>query len=237
MDATSKIAQETQPDDPLPTAEPVTEALAAGEEEPGFPSAVPADAPKPWHALYTRHQHEKVTARALAHKGFDVFLPLYNASHRWKDRTKKLSLPLFPCYLFFRGGLDRRVDILSTPGVHCLVRSGEGIAMIPDGEMDAVRQVVEGCFPAEPYPFLQKGDRVRIKHGALTGLEGILVRQKDRFRLVLSVELLHRSIAVEIDAAAVGIVPHRAPLAYRSAPSNRWRPSESDPRRWALRSA
>jgi transcription antitermination factor NusG len=180
-----------------------------------------------WHALYTRHQHEKVTARVLTHKGFEVFLPLYNTAHRWKDRTKKLALPLFPCYVFVRGGMDRRLEILSTPGIHCLVRSGDGIAVIPDHEIESVRRVVAGSVPVEPYPFLRTGDRVRIKEGSLAGLEGILVRQKDRFRVVLSVNLLRRSIAVEVDATAVGVVGHRAAVVPRCTPSSRWRSGES----------
>ena len=162
-----------------------------------------ADASPAWHALYTRYQHEKVTARILRDKGFEVFLPLYSASHRWKDRTKQLSLPLFPCYLFIRGGLDRRLDILSTPGAHSLVRSSDRFAVIPEHEIEAVRQVVGVCLRAEPHPFMKCGDRVRVKSGPLAGIEGILFRKKDQFNLILSVELLHRSIAVEVDGAAV----------------------------------
>ena len=77
-----------------------------------------------WHALYTRHQHEKVVAQALTGKGFEVFLPLYSAVRRWKDRQKELSLPLFPSYVFIRGGLDRMLNIVTTPGVHALVGWG-----------------------------------------------------------------------------------------------------------------
>jgi len=164
-----------------------------------------ADSGPTWHALYTRHQHEKVTARLLTQKGFEILLPLYTTSRRWKDRIKKLSLPLIPCYVFFRGGLDRRLDLLSTPGVHSLLRSGDQIAVIPELEIQAVRQIVESCVQAEPHPFLKCGDRVRVKAGPLAGIEGIIVRKKDQFRLVLSVEALNRSIAVEIDGAAVAL--------------------------------
>src|SRR5207245_1569877 len=118
-----------------------------------------------WHALYTRHQHEKVAARVLEHKGFEIFLPLYTATHRWKDRTKALSLPLFPCYVFLRGGLDRRVDILSAPGVHSLVRLGDQVAVISESEIEVVRRVVESSAQAEPHSFLRCGDRVRVKTG------------------------------------------------------------------------
>ena len=152
-----------------------------------------------WYAVYTRHQHEKVTARLLAYKGFEVFLPLYNSAHRWKDRTKKLSLPLFPCYLFLRGGLERQFEILNTPGVYSMVRSGDRTAVIPELEIQAVRRVIETSAKAEPHPFLECGDRVRVRSGPLTGVEGILLRKRDLFRLVLTVDLLHRSIAVEVD--------------------------------------
>lgn len=163
-----------------------------------------------WHALYTRHQHEKITARILAEKGIEVFLPLYTVAHRWKDRTKKLTLPLFPCYVFFQGALDRRPEILSTAGVCSLVRCGNGIAAIPEWEIRAVHRVVKTSTAAEPYPFLRCGDRVRVRFGPLAGLEGILLRRKDDLRLILSVELLRRSIAVDISGSAV--VPASRPV-------------------------
>ncbi len=172
-----------------------------------------AEYPLAWHAVYTRHQHEKVTARLLADRGFHVFLPLYAATHRWKDRVKKLSLPLFPSYVFLRGGLERRLEILSAPGVHSLVRSGDRVAVIPEGEIQAVLRIVETSAQAEPYPFLKCGDRVRVITGALAGLEGILVRKKDQFRLVLSVELLHRSVAVEVAGTAIEPVKTLQPVA------------------------
>jgi len=156
-----------------------------------------------WYALYTRHQHEKTVARILSNKGHDVFLPLYGVAHRWQDRTKQLSLPLFPCYVFLRGGLDRRLQILSTPGVYTIVGWAGRPAVIPQAEIDAVRRLVESSLRVEPHPFLKCGDRVRVKSGPLQGLEGILVRKKNVFRLVISVEMLGRSAAVEIDGSCL----------------------------------
>jgi transcription antitermination factor NusG len=156
-----------------------------------------------WHALYTRHQHEKTVAHVLSCKGFEVFLPLYWTVHRWKDRDKQLWLPLFPCYVFLHGGLWRQLDLLSTPGVHFVVPSGVGPAAIPRAEIDAIRQMIDGGTRVEPHPFLKVGDRVRVKAGPLTGVEGFLVRKKNRFRLVVSVELLGRSAAAEVDASIV----------------------------------
>jgi len=152
-----------------------------------------------WHALYTRHQHEKVVAQVLSGKGFEIFLPQYRAVHRWKDREKELLLPLFPNYVFIHGGLDRTLILVTTPGIHCFVRWGGRPAKIPSEEIDSVRRLVESSYQVEPHPFLKCGDRVRIKSGPLEGIEGILVRRARGYRLVLSVELLSRSASVEMD--------------------------------------
>jgi transcription antitermination factor NusG len=156
-----------------------------------------------WHALYTRHQHERVVAQALSGKGFEVFLPQYRTVHRWKDRQKELMLPLFPNYVFIRGGLDRMLTLVTTPGFHSLVSWGGRPADIPSEEIEAVRRLVESSLQVEPHPFLKCGDRVRIKSGPLEGIEGILVRKTRGFRLVLSVEMLSKSAAVEVDVSMV----------------------------------
>jgi transcription antitermination factor NusG len=158
-----------------------------------------------WWALYTRHQHEKTVADMLSAKGFEVFLPLYESMRRWKDRQKMLSLPLFPCYVFVRGGLNRRLQVVTTPGVHMVLSHGEHVALIPEIEIDAIRKTLEGPFRVEPHPFLKCGERVRVIRGTLEGVEGILVRKKNQTRLVLSVAMVAQSVAVEIDA--VDVVP------------------------------
>ncbi|HXJ94770.1 MAG TPA: UpxY family transcription antiterminator [Terriglobia bacterium] len=157
----------------------------------------------PWYAVYTRHQHEKTVAHGLAGKEFEIFLPLYLAARRWNDRIARISLPLFPGYVFLRGDLERRLDILTTPGVHSLVSSGGQPASIADTEVEAVRRAVEARLPVEPCAFLNCGDRVRVTSGPLADLEGIVVRKKNSCRLVLSVELLEKSIAVEVDGSAL----------------------------------
>jgi transcription antitermination factor NusG len=164
---------------------------------------ITGDAAPPWHALYTRHQHEKTVADFLAKKGFDVFLPLYSTTHKWKDRDKLLSLPLFPCYVFVRGGLDRQLQILTTPGVYTILAVAGRAAVIPEEEISAVQRMVASSLEVEPHPYLNCGDRVRVTSGPLEGLEGILVRKKNAVRLVISVELLMKSVAVEVDAWAV----------------------------------
>lgn len=156
-----------------------------------------------WWAVYTRHQHERSIEEMLSAKGFEVFLPLYESTRRWKDRRKVIALPLFPCYVFVRGGLDRRLQVLTTPGVHMILSRGERIATIPEDEIEAIRKTIEGPFRVEPHPFLRCGERVRVVRGSLEGVEGVLIRKKNLYRLVLSVEMLAQSVAVEIDAADV----------------------------------
>jgi transcription antitermination factor NusG len=152
-----------------------------------------------WHAIFTRHQHEKTVASSLSKKNYEVYLPLYHSLRQWQDRAKFLWLPLFPCYVFVRGGMDRPLQILTTPGVVQIVKWGGHPAIVPETQMDAVRQILESGLTVESHPYLQVGDRVRVKAGPLTGLEGILARRKGAARLVVSMEILSRSAAVEIE--------------------------------------
>jgi transcription antitermination factor NusG len=160
----------------------------------------------PWWALYTRHQHEKTVAEILRTKGVEVFLPLYASMRRWRDRKKLLYMPLFPGYVFVRGVLSHRLHVMTTPGVHMILSQGDRAAAIPEDEINAIRQTVEGNYHVEPHPFLKCGERVRVKRGSLCGVEGILVRKKNVFRLVLSVQMLAQAVAVEIDASDVEAV-------------------------------
>ena len=176
-----------------------------------------AETSVPWYALHTNYQHEKAVARILTQKRFDIFLPLYDVAHRWKDRTKQLSLPLFPCYVFIQGGLDRRLEVLNTPGVFGFVGWSGRAAAIPEAEIEAVLRMIESSLKVEPHPFLKCGDWVRVKSGPLQGIEGILVRKKNLFRLVLSVEMLQKSVAVEVDVTAVESVT-RPDLAHARTP-------------------
>jgi transcription termination/antitermination protein NusG len=153
-----------------------------------------------WFAVYTRHQNERKVASLLAGQEFETFCPTYSELHRWKDRQKEIALPLFPGYVFFRGSLERQVQVLSVPGVHFIVCTGRAPAAIRDEEIDGLRRAVQHTLPLEPFPFLNKGERVRVIHGPLAGVEGLLARKKDKFRLVLSIEILGRSAAVEVDA-------------------------------------
>jgi transcription termination/antitermination protein NusG len=173
-----------------------------------------------WYAIYTRHQHEKTVADNLTKNGIEVFLPTYGVVRQWKDRKKHLQLPLFPSYLFLHGGLERRVKILSTPGVYSFVSVGGQPAAILETEIEAIRRAVTSGLAAEPFPFLQCGDRVRVKAGPLSGIEGILIRKKSSFRLILSAELLQKSIAVEVDAFHVEPVDPRISAGAPAATPN-----------------
>lgn len=170
----------------------------------------------PWYAIYTRHQHEKMVDQILTSKGFETFLPLYATTHKWKDRSKALSLPLFPCYVFLKGGIERRLQLVTTPGVYGLVSSGGQPAAIPDVEIGAIRRVVESGTRMESHPFLKCGTRVRVKCGPLAGIEGILVRKKNISRLVLSVEILGTAAAMEVEAFQVEAVKAPRVRDYRT---------------------
>jgi len=174
----------------------------------------------PWWAVYTRHQHEKVIAEMLSTKGFEVFLPLYESTRRWKDRRMVLSLPLFPCYLFVRGGLDRKLQVVTTPGIHMILYRGEKVAVIPDQEIQAIQRAVEGPCSVEPHPFLKCGMRVRVIRGSLEGVEGILIRKKNLLRLVLSVDMLAQSVAVEVHGDDVEPCGGGVDKATQSAPAD-----------------
>jgi transcription antitermination factor NusG len=168
-----------------------------------------------WYAIYTRHQHEKIVACVLENKGFATLLPLYEEHRRWRDRVKLLSLPLFPCYVFIKGGLDRRLDILTTPGIHSFVSSGGQPAPISSDEIGAIQRGVDVGARFEPHSFLKRGEQVRVKSGSLEGVEGILVRQKGLYRLVLSVEILGKAASVEVDIAEVERVKNASPRKCR----------------------
>ncbi len=155
-----------------------------------------------WFALQVRSRHERVTAAALRNRGYEQFLPLYESRRRWSDRVKVLSLPLFPGYVFCRFAPSQRSAVLGEiPGVYGVVCSGRIPAPIDGVEIQALQAVVHSRAFAEPWPFLNMGGRVRIAEGPLKGLCGILIQTKQQQRLVLSVTLLQRSVAVEVDRA------------------------------------
>jgi transcription antitermination factor NusG len=173
-----------------------------------------------WWAVYTRHQHEKTVAEMLFAKGFEVLLPLYESTRHWKDRKMVLSLPLFPCYVFVRGSLDRKLQVVTTPGIHMILYRGEEVAIIPDQEIEAIQRAINGPGSIEPHPFLKCGTRVRVTRGSLEGVEGILTRKKNTFRLVLSVDMLAQSVAVEVSSSDVEACGGGFDNAFQSMPAD-----------------
>lgn len=156
-----------------------------------------------WFALNVRHQNEKRVENALKAGGVDTFLPLYHSRRRWSDRVIDVDLPLFPGYVFGKFSLEERVRILRTPGVTRIVSFAGSPAPVPERELADVRAALASKLPLGPWPYLRAGDPVRIERGPLRGLEGTLLREVGGLRLVLSVELLQRSLAVEIESESI----------------------------------
>jgi transcription antitermination factor NusG len=154
-----------------------------------------------WYALYTKHQHERNAAKILAQKGFEALAPVYPVKHRWQDRTKEILLPVFPCYLFVRASIDRKLDILRTPGVFSMVSSAGHPCVVPAEDIQLVRRVSSNPVLMEPHAYLRSGEFVRVRVGPFAGLVGVLIRIKNLSRVVLSVELLQKSVALELDAS------------------------------------
>src|SRR5216684_9122189 len=166
----------------------------------------------PWFALQTRSRYENLVATLLRGKGYELFLPVYKSRRRWSDRIKELELPLFPGYLFCRFNPLDRFPILVTPGVMQVVGVGKIPIPVDDLEIAALETAIRSGLPRQPWPFLQIGQKVKIECKPLCGLEGILVEFKGRHRLVLSVTLLQRSVAVEVDDTWIRPIPFSSPM-------------------------
>jgi transcription antitermination factor NusG len=155
--------------------------------------------PLPWYAIHVRCHAEKNVSRMLEGRGYEKYLPLYRERNQWSDRVKQLDLPLFPGYVFCRLEVALRRPVLTVPGVVAIVGFGSSFAPVPEDQISAVRDIVRSGLPSAPWPFLQEGQRIRVSNGALAGVEGFLVHIKNDYRVVVSVPLLQRSVAVEID--------------------------------------
>ncbi len=154
-----------------------------------------------WYAVYTCARHERRVAEQIERRSFTCFLPVYRSVRRWKDRRKELELALFPSYVFVQMALENRMQVLQVPGVVRLVScQGQPVAL-PAEEIAALQNRLSGDARIEPHPYLRAGRRVRVRQGAMQGLEGIFVRRKDCCRVVFSIDLLMRSVAVEVDEA------------------------------------
>jgi transcription antitermination factor NusG len=182
----------------------------------GGPDATPV-----WCAVHTRYQHESSVHALLSLKGFETFLPTYKKLRRWKDRRKEIAAALFPGYVFVANAHNERLRVVSTPGVCALVSIAGTPAVISTQEIESIRRAIAGPYLIEPHEYLNEGDHVRITRGPLTGIEGILVRKKGSCRLVVSVEMLGRAAAMEIDGTSIEQIrqPVQRPLESFMAPS------------------
>jgi transcription antitermination factor NusG len=169
---------------------------------PGEGDGVPLE----WFALRVRSNCEKVVAQAVDGKGFEAFLPVYQSRRRWTDRVKVVEMPLFAGYVFCRMDPRRRLPILTIPGAIQFVGIGNIPAPIDNSEISAIQTAVRSGLPAEPWMYVGVGERVRLEEGPLSGLEGILIEQRKQFRVVVSVTLLKRAVAVEIDRSWIAPV-------------------------------
>jgi transcription antitermination factor NusG len=172
----------------LSQAEPALPVLPEAGDERGVPK---------WYAAYTSANQEKRVAQELGRRSVECYLPLYGSVRRWKDRRVRLELPLFPGYVFVRVALRERLRVLQIPGVARLVGFDGHPAPVPNEDIEAIRMCLSGDRALLPHPYLE-GQRVRVLSGPLAGLTGVVVRQKKQARLVISFDLLMRSVSVEI---------------------------------------
>jgi transcription antitermination factor NusG len=171
---------------------------------------LPGNSSEPhWYALRTLPRHEKKVHQALCEKRLTSFLPLISELHRWNDRRRLVSTPLFPCYLFIRTEFSHalRLSVLQTRGVVGFVgKSGAG-SILPNQQIEAVRKVVDSGVYCFPYPFLTTGQRVRISGGSLDGIEGILLAKNQDHSVVISLHLIQHSLAVRVSGYRLAAVP------------------------------
>lgn len=190
-----------------PITEPMADACAA--------NSLGSDG-SAWYAVNVRYQHEKRTGQALEQRGWETFVPVYETERQWSDRIKKIEMPLFGGYVFCRFPLEERMRVEDTPGVVRVVRFHGAPAPLEPGEMERIQRLTASDLPLAPWPYLSTGDRVRVCRGPLRGLEGTLVEAPGRgeenggraalksdIRLVVSVEMLQRSVAVQLEPGMI----------------------------------
>jgi transcription antitermination factor NusG len=153
-----------------------------------------------WYAAYTAPRHEKSALQHLESRNVESFLPLYSSARMWNGRRAVVQMPLFPSYLFVRISPEQRVRVLEVPGVLNIVSSHGRLIPLPEGEIEALRAALE-TRKSEPHPLLTSGRRVRIKSGPLRGLEGIIVKQTRKLRMIVSIDCIMQSFAVELEAS------------------------------------
>src|SRR5260370_5759756 len=169
-----------------------------------------------WFGVRVKTRKEAFSSAALDSRGYECFSPTYNVRRRWSDRVKEVPEALFPGYVFCRFEVQRRVPILTAPGVIEIVGVGRTPEPIPDEEIWALQRAVKLCSSTSPWPYLSAGQKVRIESGPMAGTEGGLVKVKNASRLILSVHLLQRSVSLELDEQHVAPLSPPNPFVLRS---------------------
>jgi len=152
-----------------------------------------------WFALNVKPRHEKAVEQQLTARSLEGYSPYYSARRRWSDRVKPVEFPLFPRYVFCRFSFEERLRVISIPSVISIVGFGGAPCPIAEMDIEKIRSMVASGLPVMPWPCLQIGEQVRICNGTLLGLEGILTREKAAYRVVVSIEILQRAVAVEVE--------------------------------------
>ena len=173
-----------------------------------------------WFALHVKPRHEKAVENQLEARSLEGYSPCYSARRHWSDRVKAVELPLFPRYVFCRFTFEERLKVLSIPSVVSIVGFGGVPCPISDTDIETVKSMVASGLPVLPWPCLRIGEQVRVCAGPLTGLEGILTREKAAYRVVVSMELLQRAVAVEVERDLIEpVAPLRKPPGSAVLPS------------------
>lgn len=162
---------------------------------------------KRWLALQVRPRYEFITAGILRGKGYEEFVPVYTTKRKWSDRTKNITAPLFTGYVFCKMDENIKVPLITTPGVMRIVGTCGGTAYIEDNEIESIRTAERSGRAVQPWTYWQVGDQVQICSGPLSGLQGVLVAHKNKHRLIISVNMIQSSIAVEIDPDGIQRIP------------------------------
>ncbi len=166
-----------------------------------------------WYVLMVKPQHERTVAAHLAAKGIEEYAPMYIARRQWSDRVKQVAMPLFPGYVFCKTSLDCRTAVLQTTGVLGMVSFGGVPAPVPESELFAIMRMTSSGLPIEPMEYLRRGETVRVIDGPLRGLSGRVLQCEGRTRVVVGIDLLQRSVAVEVDRCCLDqAAPLRAVL-------------------------
>jgi transcription antitermination factor NusG len=172
-----------------------------------------------WFAAYTMSRHEKRIAAHCERIGIEQFLPLYTSQRSWKNRTRvDLQVPLFPNYLFVRLLPQDQGPLMRLPGLLSIVGNAAGPVVVPDGDMESLRRII-ACKTIEPYPFMTKGDKVRVMTGPLTGVIGVVLKKGNGLRFIVTLDVIGKSVSLQIDGSALErIAAHaRLPADHRNA--------------------